>query len=598
MISGLNGSGKTHLLEALAGGHMAVEGLSTARPQSGHLYPHLQMRRGRMHVPTAPPLVRMFRPGELVAPTSSAASAASLRDTWSYLSEFVAAQRTPPPTAEDPDEVEAALIRDLVAQGHTTAIQVDHLKRLSGKRLTELSKQEFEFYTNPLAGVRDPFTLSATQVFLSYHERANRQDFYQWRYEKRGRQGARPLTDEEFLELFGPPPWEPLNAALKTMDLPYAFTTPEGDDDDYTFEAHLEDPVAKRLIKSDELSSGERTLLAIALSLFGASNLPETVGMPRLLLLDEPDTSLHPSMIRRLVELMNDVLSRQFGVKVIIVTHSPTTVAVAPEPSLVIMRRDEQPRLILSPTRDKALGALTVGIPTLSVKLQNRRQVFVEAKNDAQFYGQIYAVLRETGHVTSEISLEFIPAGKGEKGGGDHAVKRLVLALRAADLRTVFGIVDRDARQDAPEGVCYSAERRTLENFVYDPVIIGYLLLRQKLIRPSVLGLDDAVRHIDIDSRMAPQIAKGVLARLGYTDASALVVCSYVDGFSVRIPQSYLEIPKEELESLITTAFPPLKGVRELRSAVVRLGYDDRPGFIPLEIKNLFSAIAAAKVAL
>ena len=37
VISGLNGSGKTHLLEALAGGNMAVEGLSTVRPQSVRL---------------------------------------------------------------------------------------------------------------------------------------------------------------------------------------------------------------------------------------------------------------------------------------------------------------------------------------------------------------------------------------------------------------------------------------------------------------------------------------------------------------------------------------------------------------------------------
>lgn len=594
VISGLNGSGKTHLLEALAGGNLIVQGLATARPQASRIVYPPMLRRGRTYVPFAPPLVKLFRAGELVAPADSGTSAASLRDTWAYLGDFIADyQATKPASESTTDEAETELIRELQEQGYTTAAQIAHLKRLSGKRLTELTKRDLEFYTHPVAGLRDPFTLSATQIFLSYHERRNRQDFHQWRYEKHGRSGERPLSDEEFTALFGPPPWEPLNTALRTIDLPYRFATPEGDDEDYTFEATLTDVDTGVVVKSEDLSSGERTLLAIALSLFGASDLPEAVGMPRLLLLDEPDSTLHPSMIKRLLELTNDVLVQSFGVKVVIASHSATTVALAPEPSLLIMRRDQQPRLIRSPNRDTALRSLTVGIPTLSVKLQNRRQVFVESQVDADFYEKVYGYLRE--QVSKDVSLEFIAAGKQEKGGGDAAVMRLVSLLRRADVTTVFGIIDRDDRQSAPDGVYYSKERRTLENFVFDPLIIGYYLLRQRLTKPSAVGLDEAVTYSDLDAPLAAQLVKGVITSLRYRGpASEFVECRYVEGFSLQVPEWYLSMPKDQLLSMLVSSFPRLQREKDLRSQVVTLGYYFRPGFVPLELRNLFTDIAAA----
>jgi len=51
------------------------------------------------------------------------------------------------------------------------------------------------------------------------------------------------------------------------------------------------------------------------------------------LLLDEVDASLHPSMIKNLLDVIEKIFLKN-GCKVILATHSPTTVALAPEESI------------------------------------------------------------------------------------------------------------------------------------------------------------------------------------------------------------------------------------------------------------------------
>jgi energy-coupling factor transporter ATP-binding protein EcfA2 len=420
----------------------------------------------------------------------------------------------------------------------------------------------------------------------------NRLDLARWRFERRG-VGDRPLTDEEFVENFGPPPWESLNTALVALDMPYEFTVPKGSDDDYSFEAVLRDLDAGHIVKSDELSTGERTLLAIAMTLFGAQGMTETVGMPRLLLLDEPDSGLHPSMIKRLLDLLHDVLWTKLKVKVILASHSPTTIALAPESSLLIMRRNERPRLICSPGRDLALGALTIGIPTLSVRLENRRQVFVEAKDDADFYQEAYRHIQH--QVSIDVSLAFIPVGRSGTTGGDNAVMAMVSDLRASDVRTVFGIVDRDNRTEAPEGVCFSSERRTLENFIFDPLILSYVMLRQRIVQPTVLGLADSFNHMEVAVGNAQQVVDGLVARFAPRDEDdeSIAECQYVGNFSLRLPKWYLSLSKSDLQTRVRIAFPQLNQAGNIRMDIVKLGYFDRPEFLPAELKVLFQRIAA-----
>lgn len=50
-------------------------------------------------------------------------------------------------------------------------------------------------------------------------------------------------------------------------------------------------------------------------------------AFPDILLLDELDASLHPSMIKNMIGVIEDIFLEQ-GIKVILVTHSPSTIAL------------------------------------------------------------------------------------------------------------------------------------------------------------------------------------------------------------------------------------------------------------------------------
>src|SRR5690606_25891090 len=128
----------------------------------------------------------------------------------------------------------------------------------------------------------------------------------------------------------------------------------------------------------------------------------------KVLLMDEIDSALHPQMSKRLISVLYSYFYKELKIKVIISTHSPSTVAFAPENSLLIMRKNEEPRLI-KVDKDAALKELTIGVPSFSINYENRRQVFVESKYDVEYYGALYDIFKN--YLNKEISLNFIASG-------------------------------------------------------------------------------------------------------------------------------------------------------------------------------------------
>lgn len=84
---------------------------------------------------------------------------------------------------------------------------------------------------------------------------------------------------------------------------------------------------------------------------------------PDILLLDEIDASLHPSMIKNMLSVIRDVFLIN-GIKVILVTHSPTTVALSDEASIFVMNKGGKNRIEKKNKKD-ALSILTEGFATL-----------------------------------------------------------------------------------------------------------------------------------------------------------------------------------------------------------------------------------------
>lgn len=139
------------------------------------------------------------------------------------------------------------------------------------------------------------------------------------------------------------------------------------------------------VIRLEDLSSGEQTLLSLAMMIYKAR---KNKIFPRLLLLDEIDTSLHPSMIKRLLSVIENIFIIEKGLKVILATHSPTTVALALEDSIYILEKNKNTLKAHKSSKQNAIEFLTEGFATLrgsldllSYILKNKITIFSEGDN-------------------------------------------------------------------------------------------------------------------------------------------------------------------------------------------------------------------------
>ncbi|MEO5867512.1 MAG: ParB N-terminal domain-containing protein [Sphingomonas sp.] len=119
------------------------------------------------------------------------------------------------------------------------------------------------------------------------------------------------------------------------------------------------------------LSSGERVLLQFAISSYQHDDGMTNINRPKLLLLDELDAPLHPEMVHRWLRAISEGLVAGQGIHCILTTHSPTTVALAPEDALYEMREGQSGLTKVS--KQDALNKLTFGVPTLSIDYSGRR---------------------------------------------------------------------------------------------------------------------------------------------------------------------------------------------------------------------------------
>lgn len=193
------------------------------------------------------------------------------------------------------------------------------------------------------------------------------------------------LSEQEFIAKHGEKPWEVLNKILSNFDsLDYKISSPETLDVFASYQLKLIHTKKPRLeVEFSSLSSGERVLMALVASVYKASS--DNI-FPDILLLDELDASLHPSMMKNMLAVIKDIFLDK-GIKVILVTHSPTTIALAPEESIFVMSKDGLDRISKKSQQD-ALRILTEGFATLDegimvfdAAVQNTLSIVTEGKN-------------------------------------------------------------------------------------------------------------------------------------------------------------------------------------------------------------------------
>jgi AAA15 family ATPase/GTPase len=288
-------------------------------------------------------------------------------------------------------------------------------------------------------------------------------------------------SETDITQKIGPKPWVLLNEIMKEANLPFKFNDPESISLKDRFKLEITDTIRNCSIEFGNLSSGEKVLVSLVFFLYTSK---EKKYFPKFLLLDEPDAHLHPSMAKQFLDVIKNVFIAQHNIRVMITTHSPSTVALTPMENLFEMRRTS-PRIQKSLSKNKTISLLTAGLVIVGV---GTRYFLVEDEMDVKFYQEIYSHLNANNYIVGDIPLVFIPASTATKSGGKSQVYSWVKKLSSSGLEDIIqGIIDKDSGNPASPGI-YLLNRYSLENYLLDPLIV-YAALMDRDLHPRIPGI-------------------------------------------------------------------------------------------------------------
>ncbi|WP_298991858.1 ATP-binding protein [uncultured Desulfovibrio sp.] len=359
---------------------------------------------------------------------------------------------------------------------------VEETAKHLGKNAKELTSQELDdnFSLIMAQGKYEGrfFQTNTADIFLGYHNLKYENTLKRLRKQYNNEVLECYETDDEFIKHCGPAPWVLINDSFKEAGLPYQITFPEGNGRLEKFTPKLVGNESQQEIQYSSLSSGEKTLFKIALSIF---NSKQKENFPQILLLDEIDASLHPEMINRLLKILATTFVENYGIKVILTTHSPTTVAVSRDEYIYSVENGR----IIKTSKEETLKKLLQGVPALGVIYRNVKQVFVESKYDVDFYNVICNSLNLQAKTDS--LLNFISSGSSGSGSAEQT-KQIVKSLGVdSTVPSVYGIIDWDTKNSSNGRISVLGEnlRYSRENYTFDPLYFGLLRIRDKLFSPD-----------------------------------------------------------------------------------------------------------------
>lgn len=437
-------------------------------------------------------------------------------------------------------------------------------------------------------------------VFYIYLRRRHSNNYRYYNEERRG-EIRKAISPAEF-EARNPPPWETINRIFFDAGLPYFF---KGiDDHDFSPDANIQFDFMKTGLETpipfQFLSSGEKIIIGLVLRLFTTEFYKSNLTFPSLIFLDEPDAHLHPEMSKILIDVLEGAFVKKMGIRVIITTHSPSTVALAPTESLYKIQNHPTTSL-KKIDKEEALNALMAGLPNLSLDYKNHKQIFVESPTDLYYYQTVYNHLKTK--VKFVHQLYFISNGYGD-GNCDQVIK-LVTELHSSGNKTAYGVIDWDGKRQAlvPHICTHGFESRySLENFVFDPIFIAVLLLQKKFgpLRSAICYDDQSNEYELIQSNQAQNAIDYIVGALApkclpESKDDDVKNCDYGYG-QLKIPKWYLNYNGHKLKEKLLSVFSPLASIELAGPHTVDIILIDimaKISHIPLESQALISTLAS-----
>ncbi|WGL16532.1 ATP-binding protein [Microbulbifer bruguierae] len=226
----------------------------------------------------------------------------------------------------------------------------------------EIKEEDFNSIYKPYMFKNDFLPMQLGKVIWDYYVKYQQNRFYHYENSENGKNYP-VLSEKEFIEKHGRKPWDVINEIMEEFDtLEYRVSSPEGSDYFSQYQLKLEHTRTPGLqLDFANLSSGERVLMALVASIYKSTS---DNHFPDILLLDEVDASLHPSMMKNMLGVIQNIFLEN-GIKVLLVSHSPSTIALSPEESIFVMNKSGENR-IEKRSKKEALSILTEGFATLN----------------------------------------------------------------------------------------------------------------------------------------------------------------------------------------------------------------------------------------
>jgi hypothetical protein len=257
-----------------------------------------------------------------------------------------------------------------------------------------------------------------------------------------------------------------------------------------------------------ELSPGEKLIILSNFWLINAEyfkynppHIENAYNKNKILLLDEADAHMHPSLIRDFMNILKNGYIHYLGFQVFMTTHNPITVTFTPKENLFEMKYENDRYSIEKVNfRRHGLKALTDDlVPNFNYK--PIKIVYVEGMDDLKFYNFIYNRSFEDNLLdedVDELQLKFMCTTDGKKDLESKACKEAVKIqvkkyieyeekykindvedeiVKCESLSNlIYGIVDRDEDANEPQINIEVLKRYSIENYVFDFIYLFFYL--------------------------------------------------------------------------------------------------------------------------
>ncbi|HTI59260.1 ATP-binding protein [Mucilaginibacter sp.] len=466
-----------------------------------------------------------------------------------------------------PEEVKLKSLQKTMRSDVDLFEVVSIIKNQKNKPVNEIDKADFfdSGLNEKFIDSSDLFRSEIELIFLNYIRRFHNNAFLNFNKQRFG-EDNNSVEDSEFQELY-PEPWVVMNKILEDHNVDFKILAPnlKKYNEELNLEVHFIKNDTNIPLSYNALSSGEQIIIGLLLKLFTVDYYDKDLKFPELIVLDEPDVHLHPTMSKLLIDVLFESFVKRLGIKVIMTTHSATTVALAPDDCIYEM--SNTPNSSLSKViKDYALGVLTGNIPTLSIDYKNHKQVLLESPTDVKYFQTLFNKLNSEEKLN--YKLYFISNEMG-RSNSDWVVNT-VGKLREGGVSRAFGIIDWDGKNTKSAEVLVHGEsmRYSIENYVCDPIYLAILFLETKIDHgiKAELAFDTTYNQYHLANENNERLqnvwnwfVEKIQTKFPALKSSQSVEIVYYNDKKVSVPGWFKTIRGHDLEEKIKETFPALK---------------------------------------